>query len=306
MGRRQRAERRGRGAARNPGRRRHGFTLVELLVVIAIISVLAALLLPALDEAMVQAKVVSCANNLSQIGVGLISYGNDWDGWLPRRHYKIGSPELWSGKVYDDHAMIEPYVEPSPLIVCPLLPYDYRDVWPGSTGRYKWAGYPCFAGYSGHQQRDPIRAADFAPYECDSTMTEDQWWHHWEAAVPHRLTQDPRMSMAGDMLLYWNKSASAINFGDPAYLDHFKGNHFLPHQRVGKGGCQKLPGGWSPSPGLLHAGGGAIRGAEPLGAFRRHNFVRLDGSVVGLADIYNTPIRRLNSLYFFLWAYKDH
>jgi len=70
-----------------PSASRIAFTLIELLVVIAIISVLAAMLLPALSQAMEKGKRAICVSNLHQLSVALTMYADDNSGWLPIRTY---------------------------------------------------------------------------------------------------------------------------------------------------------------------------------------------------------------------------
>ena len=74
-------------------KRKNTFTLIELLVVIAIIAILAAMLLPALQQARDRAKESSCLSNLKQHGSYIVYYADDNKGFIPQgKNALLSSP----------------------------------------------------------------------------------------------------------------------------------------------------------------------------------------------------------------------
>lgn len=158
-----------------------GFSLVELLVVILILSILAALLLPALENATEAAILLSCQNQLHQCGIGLNAYTTENNNYYIGPHYgsrakEIGMPSSPITPPVDERPMWSSVFDDVNVLYCPANNGLYN---PYNTNHYGWGGffvnnpvpyYRCLIGY------EYFAGWKYAYYQYGSTATTDVVW----------------------------------------------------------------------------------------------------------------------------------
>ena len=101
------------------------FTLIELLVVIAIIAILAAILLLALNSARERGRMISCVNNMKQLGFIFNQYSDDSEGWIMLERNKRG--RFTDGMITAGYLNTGYSVQDDPLLHCPSVTVTGRD-----------------------------------------------------------------------------------------------------------------------------------------------------------------------------------
>lgn len=190
--------------------RKSGFTLIELLVVISIIALLVSILLPALSKAREQAKKAVCASQLHTIGISLIMYTGEYNGFFPPSYGGFWMNELsnfTSNYIIENGGERHTFYCPSNKGRDPVYggDYDPDHPWDWQHSMYYWFGVGQDTGRIVEETPENLASygIPIAPYEPRT---------HWRRTTYFWLMKE---------------APGTIPAGDPYYGVYTRGNEHL-------------------------------------------------------------------------------
>jgi prepilin-type N-terminal cleavage/methylation domain-containing protein/prepilin-type processing-associated H-X9-DG protein len=171
------------------------FTLVELLVVVAVIAILAAMLLPALAKARESARRASCVSNLKQLGLGVHSYVNDHDYFIPG----LEKNAIWADSIWSRRLFNHGYIPQWQVFYCPSDPN--RTPNNGTSGNF----YPPAANFFWRHTTSYSMSSDFGvPYMTGYPWKKfDKKYSSLPMLAKQSYIMPPDNSSSGDLPYYF-------------------------------------------------------------------------------------------------------
>lgn len=111
------------------------FTLIELLVVIAIITILAALLVPAVSRTKEAGRSAACLSSLHQIGIALQMYVQDNDQHLPEMRDRVGGANQPTNSLPSPDVVLRRELGNTNVLRCPS---DRAQLFEQTGSSYSW------------------------------------------------------------------------------------------------------------------------------------------------------------------------
>ncbi len=196
------------------------FTLIELLVVIAIIAILASMLLPALNRGMEKARQVSCISNMKSIGLGFISYMNDFDSYLPGQSNGTNC-HIWWGIAIRDYVGNSGRKDNSTTAMEEVMPETsaVKGIWKCPSSGSDQGGIPYRTSYgvttcrwTAAHAEDPARTGGFVYHSDGGSGAVGR-------STPHKMVKCPPASvMLIEKRVKSNKMVGNMNY--PTYASN--------------------------------------------------------------------------------------